>query len=146
MLSGDLELSQPRAALVGWPSVDAYYEGSSSSLSLPHIRLPLLCVQVRGPAPEHLHTAPSQRSHAGLAAASVTASSHESSVPASSSQGKCRLKAAHWRVQAGDDPIAPYEGIPFEALEANEHCILSGDGVAAHYSQPGLKCASTGVM
>jgi hypothetical protein len=26
--------------------------------------------------------------------------------------------------QARDDPIAPYEGIPFEALEANPNCIL----------------------
>lgn len=28
-----------------WPSVDAYYEGSSSSLSIPHVKIPLLCIQ-----------------------------------------------------------------------------------------------------
>ncbi|KAK9809973.1 hypothetical protein WJX72_002837 [[Myrmecia] bisecta] len=29
----------------GWPSVDAYYAGSSSSLSIPHVKIPLLCIQ-----------------------------------------------------------------------------------------------------
>lgn len=30
----------------GWPSVDAYYYGSSSSHSIPHVKIPLLCLQV----------------------------------------------------------------------------------------------------
>ena len=29
----------------GWPSVAEYYEGSSSSLSIPSVRIPLLCIQ-----------------------------------------------------------------------------------------------------
>lgn len=29
----------------GFPSVDAYYAGSSSSLSIPHVKIPLLCIQ-----------------------------------------------------------------------------------------------------
>jgi predicted alpha/beta-fold hydrolase len=29
----------------GWPSVDAYYAGSSSSLSVPKLRVPTLCIQ-----------------------------------------------------------------------------------------------------
>ncbi|CAL8470709.1 g10251 [Coccomyxa elongata] len=29
----------------GWPSVDAYYAGSSSSLSIPDVAVPLLCLQ-----------------------------------------------------------------------------------------------------
>ena len=29
----------------GFPSVDAYYAGSSSSLSIPSVTIPLLCVQ-----------------------------------------------------------------------------------------------------
>ena len=29
----------------GWSSVDQYYASSSSSLSVPHIRVPLLCLQ-----------------------------------------------------------------------------------------------------
>ncbi|EIE22712.1 AB-hydrolase YheT [Coccomyxa subellipsoidea C-169] len=29
----------------GWPSVDAYYAGSSSSLSVPNVAIPLLCIQ-----------------------------------------------------------------------------------------------------
>ncbi len=32
----------------GWPSVEAYYAGSSSSLSVPHLKIPTLCIQVRG--------------------------------------------------------------------------------------------------
>jgi hypothetical protein len=31
----------------GWPSVDAYYMGSSSTHSIPHVRIPLLVIQVR---------------------------------------------------------------------------------------------------
>eukprot|EP00887_Chlorella_sp_A99_P007801 scaffold20.g7801.t1 len=53
-----------------WPSVDAYYEGSSSSLVVPDIRIPLLVIQ------------------------------------------------------AEDDPIAPKEAIPFDALRANPNCLL----------------------
>ena len=30
------------------------------------------------------------------------------------------------QVQAADDPIAPAEGIPYEALAANDNCILAG--------------------
>lgn len=30
----------------GWPSVDAYYAGSSSALSVPHLPVPTLCIQV----------------------------------------------------------------------------------------------------
>lgn len=30
----------------GWPSVEAYYAGSSSSLSVPVIKVPTLCIQV----------------------------------------------------------------------------------------------------
>ncbi|KAG2432353.1 hypothetical protein HYH02_012927 [Chlamydomonas schloesseri] len=48
----------------GWPSVDAYYAGSSSALSVPHLPVPTLCIQ------------------------------------------------------ALDDPIAPKEATPFEALRA----------------------------
>ena len=29
-----------------WPSVDAYYYGSSSSHSIPNVKIPLLCIQV----------------------------------------------------------------------------------------------------
>lgn len=29
----------------GWNSVDEYYAGSSSSLSIPHVQIPLLCIQ-----------------------------------------------------------------------------------------------------
>ena len=29
----------------GWESVDAYYAGSSSALSIPHVAVPLLCIQ-----------------------------------------------------------------------------------------------------
>lgn len=29
----------------GWPSVDAYYQGSGSYLMIPHVHVPLLCVQ-----------------------------------------------------------------------------------------------------
>lgn len=54
----------------GWPDVDAYYAGSSSSLSIPQVRVPLLCVSAR------------------------------------------------------DDPIAPYEAIPFEAIRKNPHTGL----------------------
>lgn len=32
----------------GWPSVDAYYAGSGSCLSVPHLTIPTLCVQVSG--------------------------------------------------------------------------------------------------
>ena len=32
----------------GWKSVQEYYAGSSSSLSVPHIAVPVLCMQVRG--------------------------------------------------------------------------------------------------
>lgn len=28
-----------------WPSVDAYYYGSSSSHSIPNVKIPLLCIQ-----------------------------------------------------------------------------------------------------
>ena len=30
----------------GWKSVEDYYAGSSSSLSIPHVAIPLLCIQV----------------------------------------------------------------------------------------------------
>ncbi|GLC76834.1 hypothetical protein PLESTF_001846100 [Pleodorina starrii] len=54
----------------GWPSVDAYYAGSSSSLSVALITVPTLCIQ------------------------------------------------------ALDDPIAPKEATPFEALRQNPNCTL----------------------
>jgi len=54
----------------GWPSVDAYYAGSSSSLSVPNVAVPLLVIQ------------------------------------------------------AEDDPIAPVEAIPTDALRQNPNCIL----------------------
>eukprot|EP00195_Chlamydomonas_chlamydogama_P007473 CAMPEP_0202906248 /NCGR_PEP_ID=MMETSP1392-20130828/37919_1 /ASSEMBLY_ACC=CAM_ASM_000868 /TAXON_ID=225041 /ORGANISM="Chlamydomonas chlamydogama, Strain SAG 11-48b" /LENGTH=633 /DNA_ID=CAMNT_0049594653 /DNA_START=364 /DNA_END=2265 /DNA_ORIENTATION=- len=54
----------------GWQSVDQYYAQSSSSLSVPHVTIPLLCIQ------------------------------------------------------ALDDPIAPKEAIPYEALKENPNCIL----------------------
>ena len=50
--------------------MDAYYAGSSSSLSIPHVRVPLLIIQ------------------------------------------------------AADDPIAPVEAIPFEAIQANPESLL----------------------
>ena len=34
------------AVAFNWPSVDAYYAGSSSSLSIPDVAIPLLVVQV----------------------------------------------------------------------------------------------------
>ena len=57
-------------ARVGWPSVDAYYAGSSSAKRIPNVAIPLLCIQ------------------------------------------------------ALDDPIAPKEAIPYEALKANPNCVL----------------------
>ena len=36
--------------ITGWPSVDAYYKGSSSADSIQYITLPVLCIQVR-----HIH-------------------------------------------------------------------------------------------
>ncbi|GIL67640.1 hypothetical protein Vafri_20979 [Volvox africanus] len=54
----------------GWRTVDEYYRGSSSSLSVPHIAIPTLCIQ------------------------------------------------------ALDDPIAPKEATPFEALSENPNCTL----------------------
>ena len=30
----------------GWPSVEAYYAGSGSHLSIPDVAIPLLCLQV----------------------------------------------------------------------------------------------------
>jgi hypothetical protein len=33
------------AAAAGWPSVDAYYEGSSSAKAVPDITIPTLCIQ-----------------------------------------------------------------------------------------------------
>lgn len=30
----------------GWPSVAEYYQGSGSCHSIPHVRIPLLCLQV----------------------------------------------------------------------------------------------------
>jgi hypothetical protein len=38
-------------AVLALPTVDAYYAGSSSSLSIPNVRVPLLVVQVRPPLP-----------------------------------------------------------------------------------------------
>lgn len=58
------------APAFGWPTVDAYYQGSSSADSIPNVRVPLLVIQ------------------------------------------------------AEDDPIAPKEAIPFEALHQNPRCLL----------------------
>lgn len=33
------------APAAGWPSVDVYYAQSSSSLSIPNVKIPLLCIQ-----------------------------------------------------------------------------------------------------
>jgi predicted alpha/beta-fold hydrolase len=43
------------APTFGWPSVSEYYRASSSALSIPHVRVPLLCVQAADDpiAPEH---------------------------------------------------------------------------------------------
>ena len=57
-------------AATGWNSVDEYYENSSSSLSIPDVAIPLLCIQ------------------------------------------------------AENDPIAPAEAIPYDAIAANPNCIL----------------------
>ncbi|KAL6748722.1 Alpha/Beta hydrolase protein [Haematococcus lacustris] len=54
----------------GWPTVEAYYAGSSSSDSIPQVATPLLCIQ------------------------------------------------------ALDDPIAPAEAIPYQALSRNPHTLL----------------------
>lgn len=54
----------------GFPSVDAYYAGSSSALSIPNVAIPLLCVQ------------------------------------------------------ADNDPIAPKEAIPYDAIAANPNTAL----------------------
>lgn len=43
-----LALARARMVLfapAGWPSVDAYYEGSSSALAVPDITIPTLCIQ-----------------------------------------------------------------------------------------------------
>lgn len=62
----------------GWPSVNEYYKGSSSSLSIPHVMKPLLCIQ------------------------------------------------------ALDDPIAPQEAIPYEALSANPCTVLVTTELGGH--------------
>lgn len=41
-----LDTSQALLLHADWPSVDAYYYGSSSSHSIPNVRIPLLCIQV----------------------------------------------------------------------------------------------------
>jgi hypothetical protein len=45
-------------------------------------------------------------------------------------------------LQAADDPIAPAEGIPYNALAANDKCILSGEH-SRHLQVP--KCDETQV-
>ncbi len=57
-------------AHAGFPSVDAYYEGSSSANVIPNVAIPLLCVQ------------------------------------------------------AENDPIAPREAIPYDAIAANPNTAL----------------------
>jgi predicted alpha/beta-fold hydrolase len=74
----------------GWPSVDAYYTGSSSSLSIPDVRVPLLIIQ------------------------------------------------------AEDDPIAPKEAIPFEAIEANPQCLLVLTPTGGHLGWCGGRDGVTG--
>ncbi|KAL4433399.1 hypothetical protein ABPG77_010252 [Micractinium sp. CCAP 211/92] len=74
----------------GWPSVDAYYAGSSSSLSIPDVRIPLLIIQ------------------------------------------------------AEDDPIAPKEAIPFEAIQANPNCLLVLTPTGGHLGWCGGPDGATG--
>ncbi|EFN55873.1 hypothetical protein CHLNCDRAFT_145469 [Chlorella variabilis] len=74
----------------GWPDVDAYYAGSSSSLSIPDVRIPLLVIQ------------------------------------------------------AADDPIAPKEAIPFEALQANPQCLLVVTPTGGHLGWSGGPDGVTG--
>lgn len=48
-VSALLELMSTPSTLACAPAVDAYYAGSSSSLSIPDVRVPLLVIQVRLP-------------------------------------------------------------------------------------------------
>lgn len=73
-----------------WPDVDAYYAGSSSSLSIPNVRVPLLIIQ------------------------------------------------------AADDPIAPKEAVPFEAIAANPQCLLVMTPTGGHLGWCGGKGGATG--
>ena len=41
-----LDNGQGMLLYADWPSVDAYYYGSSSSHSIPNVEIPLLCIQV----------------------------------------------------------------------------------------------------
>lgn len=73
-----------------WPDVDAYYAGSSSSLSIPDVRVPLLIIQ------------------------------------------------------AEDDPIAPKDAIPFDAIQANPNCLLALTPTGGHLGWCGGRGGTTG--
>ena len=109
-------------ASAGWPSVDAYYEGSSSALSVPHITIPMLCIQVGIDALKSATAAPQLMLSAVLHTATNCL--------------RCPPPSSYPRVvgceQAVDDPIAPEAAIPYAALAANDKCILAVTPTGGH--------------
>lgn len=160
----------PTASLSVWcrcslPAVDAYYAGSSSSLSIPDVKVPLLVLQVRA-ATSAQHSTTKEcacqfQAALGVAVAGATCRISHSLVAlclyvsmqcvvcvfacvyVSHKYASCVLCSVY-NLQAADDPIAPQEAIPFKALEANPNCLLVLTPTGGHLGWCGGRDGVTG--
>ena len=87
---------------------------SSSSLSVPDVAIPLLCIQVRYFC---LLGKPQMLTTSDMHNAAVE---HDLPWHAATLNQRVAMAAC----QAEDDPIAPAHAIPYAALEANPNCTL----------------------
>lgn len=132
------------------PAVDAYYAGSSSSLSIPDVRIPLLVIQVRWLAGHtllldgHTRALPAAAAAAGAApACCLVSAAHPASNHKACNPYRSALPAQS-QAQAADDPIAPKEAIPFEAIQANPNCLLVLTPTGGHLGWCGGVGGATG--
>ena len=123
-------------------AVDAYYAGSSSSLSIPDVRIPLLVIQVGLGG----GCGAGRSCWAADDAAVATSCCYSPLATTITICNKlpCPAVPAVPAVQAADDPIAPKEAIPFEALQANPQCLLVVTPTGGHLGWSGGPDGVTG--
>lgn len=109
--------------VAGWPSVDAYYAGSSSARRIPEVKIPLLCIQALDDpiAPKEVWL-PCGRCFA-------CCSAHWRHVVAPTAHAVCDpdAVAAHTMLAC---PLP--QAIPYAACEANPNCVLATTPCGGH--------------
>ncbi|GAY64784.1 hypothetical protein CUMW_236150 [Citrus unshiu] len=103
----------------GFKSVDDYYSNSSSSDSIKHVRIPLLCIQsLRIPGMFSLYTFIMLSLALKSSYKAMMKEKKWSSLSFWTGSIFCVIKHAQ------NDPIAPSRGIPREDIKANPNCLL----------------------